>query len=313
MSYVGAMNRLGDLGLRAARRLRLRDRDGFPVAPGWVPGLGHMAAMMIDLPRLCEEGDRLGPLFWLYIIPGKWVLTSIREDAFSMFRNRETSSICFFRDGGEVVGQSLLGVDGDPHRRMRGALNGPFTPRGLTASRAGALIAEVVEPRVLRWSSREPIAISDETRELAIDVIFRMMGIPPRDLPEWRHAFEEHLLTVFPVRWDLPRSPYRRGRLAKRWMDEHLLEIIAAARDADPESSMIAGMVRGRDEHGRGLSEDELLDNLRVLVFAGHETTASTMAWALLHLGLDRARWRKLVDEAVSADHPPVTPEARRG
>lgn len=92
-------------------------------------------------------------------------------------------------------------------------------------------------------------------------------------------------------------------------MDEHLLEIIAAARDADPESSMIAGMVRGRDEHGRGLSEDELLDNLRVLVFAGHETTASTMAWALLHLGLDRARWRKLVDEAVSADHPPVTPE----
>lgn len=303
------MTILADIGRRAARRLRPADRGSIPVAPGWMPGLGHIASMMVDLPLVCAEGDRLGPLFWLYTIPGKWMLTSVREEAFAIFRNRETSSANFFRDGEIIIGRSVLGVDGDPHRRMRGALNAPFTPKGLTASRAGALIAEVVEPGVARWASMNEVAIGDETREFAVDVIFRMMGIPPHDLARWRAAFEEYLLTVFPLRWNLPGSPYRRGLAAKRWIDERLVRIMEEAKERDPDSSMVAGMVRGRDEEGRGLSEVELLDNLRILVFAGHETTASTMAWALLHLGLDRRRWRTLVDEALAADGLPVTPE----
>lgn len=300
---------LADIGRGAARRLRPRDRGGIPVAPGWVPGIGHIASMMVDLPFVCAEGDKLGPLFWMYMIPGKWVLTSVREPVFSIFRNRETSSANFFRDGEIVIGRSLLGADGDVHRRMRGALNAPFTPKGLTASKAGALIADVIGRGVARWPSTENIAIGDETREFAVDVIFRMMGIPPHDLSHWREAFEEYLLTVFPLRWNLPGSPYRRGLAAKRWIDDRLVHIMAEAHKQDPESSMVAGMVSGRDEQGRGLSEVELLDNLRILVFAGHETTASIMAWALLHLGLDPRRWQRLVEEALGAERPPETPE----
>lgn len=300
---------LTDLGLRAARRLRPRDRNGLPVAPGWVPGIGHAAAMIADLPRLCAEGDKLGPLFWLQMATGKWVIASVREEAFSVFRNRETSSAHMTRNAEMIIGRSMVGLDGDPHRRTRGALNASFTPKGLTANRAGALIAEVIEPGVSRWPSLDEIPISDATREFAVDVIFRMMGIPAQDLARWREAFEEYVLSLFPLRWDLPGSPYRRGRNAKRWIDERLLRIADEARKQDPDSSMVAGMVRGRDEQGRGLDEDELLDNLRILVFAGHETTASTMAWALLYLGLDRPRWRRLVDEALAADRPPATPE----
>lgn len=300
---------LTDLGLRAARRLRPRDRNGIPVAPGWVPGVGHIPAMMTDLPRVCAEGDKLGPLFWVYTIPGKWILVSAREEAFSVFRAREASSAHFTRDGNIIIGRSVLGMDGDPHRRARGALNAPFSPRGLTASRAGALIAEVIEPGVARWPSLGEVPISDVTREFAVDVIFRMMGIPAQNLARWREAFEQYLLAVFPPRWDLPGLPYRRGLEAKRWIDERLARIVEEAREQDPDSSMVAGVVRGRDEHGRGLEEEEVLDNLRILVFAGHETTASTMAWALLYLGLDRPRWRRLVDEALAADRPPSTPE----
>jgi len=303
------MTMITELGLRAARKLRPPDRDGIPVAPGWVPGVGHVPAMMADLPRVCAEGDKLGPLFWLNMLPGKWVLASVREEAFSVFRNRETSSANFARNAELIVGRSVLGVDGDPHRRMRGALNAPFTPKGLTASRAGALIAEVIEPGVARWVALDEVPISDATRELAVDVIFRMMGIPPQNLARWREAFEEYLLSAFPLRWNLPGLPYRRGLNAKRWIDERLLRIADEARKQDPNSSMVAGMVRGRDEQGRGLSEGEMLDNLRILVLAGHETTASTMAWALLYLGLDRPRWRRLVDEALAADRPPATPE----
>lgn len=300
---------LADLGLRAARRLRPPDREGIPVAPGWVPGIGHAAAMLAELPRLCEEGDKLGPLFWLQVAPKKWVIASVREEAFSVFRNRETSNVNLMRDAQIVVGRSVLGLDGDAHRRTRGALNAPFTPKGLTASKAGALIAEVIEPGVERWPSLGEIPISDETREFAVDVIFRMMGIPSQDLARWREAFEKFALALLPLKIDLPGSPYRRGLKAKRWIDESLARIADDARKQDAGASMVADMVRGRDEQGRGLDEEELLDNLRILVFAGHETTASTMAWAMLHLGLDRPRWRRLVDEALAADRPPTTPE----
>src|SRR5262245_27229969 len=118
------------LGRRALGRLRV-DRNGLPVAPGRVPGAGHVPAMITALPWLLREGDKLGPVFWLQTGPSDWQIASVREEFFAIFRNRETSSELLAREAGMIVGHSLIGVDGDPHRRMRGALNGPFTPKGL--------------------------------------------------------------------------------------------------------------------------------------------------------------------------------------
>lgn len=290
-------------------RTRPRDRDGLPVAPGWLPGVGHVPAMLASLPWVLREGGRLGPLFWVQFGPGAWQVMSVREEAMAVLRNRDTSSAHLARQAAVLVGRSVLGADGDAHRRMRGALNAPFTPKGLTASGAGAIVAEVVAPRVEGWRAAREVAVADETRELAVDVIFRMMGVPARDLRDWRVAFEEYALATLPIAWDLPGSPYRRGTTARRWIDDRLRAILRDARRDDPERSMVAAMAQGRDEEGRGLDEDELLDNLRVLVFAGHETTASVMAWATLHLAQHPDCWRRLVDEATSLDGAPTRPD----
>ncbi|MBL8685494.1 MAG: cytochrome P450 [Myxococcales bacterium] len=304
-----------NLGARALARhtfsrVRPADRDGLPVAPGWLPGVGHVPALTYDMSWVCRAGDARGPLFWLQLGPGNWVIASIREEAFAVFRNRETSSGHLARDMSVLVGRSVLGVDGEAHRRMRGALNAPFTPRGLTAHKAGSLMAEVILPRVALWNGRPDIAICDETREFAVDVIFRMMGIEPHALATWRKAFETYSLALFPIPWDFPGSPYRRGSGAKRWIDGRLRAIADGERGQDPDRSLVSAMVNGRDEEGRGLDDEELIDNLRILVFAGHETTASTMAWAVLYLANDPARWKRLVDEALAADAPPTTPDA---
>ncbi len=291
-------------------QLRPKDRDGLPVAPGWLPGVGHTAALMFDMPWVAREAEKLGPLFWLQMGPKVWVIASVREEAFAIFRNKETSSAHLARDGATLVGQSVLGVDGESHRRMRGAINAPFTPKGLTAHKAGALMAEVIVPRVAAWKGRDQVKISDETREFAVDVIFRMMGIASDALVEWRKAYEEYALALLPLDWEFPGSPRTRGKAAKRWIDENLQKIIERERGHDPEQSLVSAMVNGRDEQGRGLSAQELLDNLRILVFAGHETTANTMAWAMLYLARDPARWSRLVDEALAADGPPTTPDA---
>jgi len=265
---------------------------------------------MSELPWVCREADKLGPLFWLQIGPENWTIASVREEAFAVFRNKETSSAHLARDATVLVGRSVLGVDGDEHRRIRGAINAPFTSKGLSAHKAGALMAEVIVPRVAEWKHKREVAVCDETREFAVDVIFRMMGIEPHALVEWRKAFEEHSLALLPVQWDFPKSPYRRGSIAKQWIDERLTVIAGRERGKDPDSSLVAAMVNGKDEHGRGLDARELLDNLRILVFAGHETTASTMAWAMLYLAKHPRHWDRLVEEALAEDGPPTSPDA---
>ncbi len=281
---------------------------GMPIAPGWLPVLGHVPRLILDLPGLLRSCERAGPLCWLDLARAQTLL-STREEGFTVFRNRETSSKNLGSGDTGLLGRSLLVLDGAPHRRTRGAMSAPFTPRGLNAARAGALIRDVVEPRVEAWTHHREIALTEETREFAVDVIFRMMGIPSPELAAWRKQFEEFVLLAFPFTWDLPGSPRRRGMTAKRWIDERLERFIVQARTRSPDADLVAAMVHGRDESGRGLEREELLDNLRILVFAGHETTASIMAWMTLELAANPECWHRAVDEALAADGPPTTAE----
>ncbi len=283
---------------------------GMPIAPGWMPVVGHVPQLIRDLPGFLRSCARAGPLCWMDLARGQTQLVSTREEAFTVFRNRETSSRNMEIVAGGLVGRSLLSLDGAPHRRTRGAMASPFTPRGLNAASAGALIREVIEPRVESWVWQREVALTEETREFAVDLIFRMMGIPSAQLSEWRHQFEELVLLAFPIHWDLPGLPRRRGMNARRWIREHLEEFIGQARGRSPDADLMAAMVHGRDEEGRGLNHQELVENLQLLVFAGHETTGSLMAWMTLELAKHPGHWHRAVEEALAADGPPTTAEA---
>lgn len=282
---------------------------GLPIARGWLPLVGHIPRILHNFPALLHDCERAGPLCWIDMAGGQKQLVSTREESFTVFRNRETSSKNLERVAGELLGHSMLVLDGAPHRRTRGAVGPPFTPRGLNAASVGALIREVVEPRVEAWANHTEVALTEETREFAVDVIFRMMGIPSSELSAWRHQFEEFMLVGFPLTWDLPGSPRRRGMHAKRWINARLERIIEQARGRSPDADLVAAMVHGRDEQGHGLEHEELVDNLRILVFAGHETTASLMAWMTLELAQHPDCWHRAVDEALAADGPPTTTE----
>src|SRR5262249_37141336 len=91
-----------------------------------------------------------------------------------------------------------------------------------------------------------------------------------------------------------------------------LLRMISAARRAPPEESFLASLVQARDAEGAVLVEEDLLDNLRLLVLAGHETTASTMAWMVITLAQRPDLWDALRDEAARAPGTRRTPQEVR-
>lgn len=282
---------------------------GLPTAPGRLPLLGHALAIAWDLQGLMRRvADHHGPLCWVEIGPGNRALLYTRTASFELFKNKLTGNQHYQRAASNIVGHSVIVVDGDEHRRMRGAMNKPFTPTGLNAAGVSVILREVIGQRTPRMAAASSIHLLHETQTLALDVIFRVLGIGERELEPWRQAYDRLLVGGLGVKLDFPGSPARRAREARAWLDIQLREHIARARQ-DPEAGgLLAELARGQDEQGRGLSDEELLDNVLVLALAGHETTASAMAWMMSYLATQPALAEAVFAEVRASPQIPATP-----
>jgi cytochrome P450 family 110 len=74
---------------------------------------------------------------------------------------------------------------------------------------------------------------------------------------------------------------------------------IAACRAGDPryEGTILGMLADTKDEAGAGLTDEEINDEVLTLLMAGHETTATTLAWALHHLAATPAAQQRLFEE----------------
>lgn len=295
--------------MRSLRR-HPREKHGFPYLEGAFPVVGTMPRMYFGLRRLLDDAERrLGPFFWMDLGFGAEVLMCRHLDGLVALRNKTTTSTHYQVRAHALLGDSLIVQDGAKHHHMRSALNGPFTPKGLSAAEVGPIMAETIETRVRSWALGRELRVLAATRELALSVIFRIIGIPSSDLGAWRHQYEEFVLSGLNIPIDLPGFPRWRGRRARTWLDERLLGIIQQARHRrEGGGGLLAYLVEARDEAGEALTDHELVENLRLLALAGHETSATTMAWMVIELGRDPVRWRRLCDEALAGGGVPQAP-----
>ena len=284
-------------------------REGFPCMAGELPLLGHFVSLHLDaVGALRRAREQHGPLFWVHLGFGHRFLFCTGEGSFDLMKDPR-----LITDGARssleyLVGHSVVSIDGAAHRRVRGALNPAFSPRGLSENVTGELIQQVVSDRAEQLFRRDQVAIDQEMKEMALDLVLRIAGVGTQDLPAWRHQYSEAMLGLVPVPWDLPGSPRRRALRGVAWLNAQISALIQRARSDSQGHSLLHALLRARDENGQGLDETELLDNIRTLFLAGHETTATTTAWAVLHLCLDSRLWQRLVDEASRGSGVPRSP-----
>jgi cytochrome P450 len=286
-----------------------------PVAPKRYPLVGHLPHVARGLFDFLKRGrEELGPIYWYDQGFGAWAVVVDGEPGREVMKNQKTRSDLLAENASHITLDTVLVNDGDVHRRMRGAMSSSFTPRGLSAAEVGDLILRLFEPRVEAWDLGAPLPVHEQTSEFALDVIFHILGVETDELPLWRVKFAEYLAPGIVVPVDLPGTPRRGSRLAGEWMDARFEKLIARAREEGDTESLLGSLVHGADEKGRHLEAHELLANLRILALAGHETTASVMAWMIYHLG-DEDRpdlWEALKAEVAACDGPPTTPRELR-
>jgi cytochrome P450 len=282
---------------RVARDVRdeLRTREPFPAGPVDFD-IGRTMQMVRDpLPILLGCYERHGPVFTTRILHVRnvWVLgpAANHEVLVSNARNfvwREGS----FGDLIPLLGDGLLTIDGGYHRRARRIMLPAFHRERIAAS-AATMVAEV-EAALAGWRPGEVVDVYHWARNLAMRIAMRaLLGLDPDDGDTGaRAAVEfERALSYFGTDFALrmlrgPGSPWSRMMAARAQLDRILYAEIRRRRTAaDLGDGDILGMLlAATDEDGSALSDQEVRDQAITLMFAGHDTTTSTISFMLYEL-----------------------------
>ncbi|MCB9744785.1 MAG: cytochrome P450 [Alphaproteobacteria bacterium] len=293
-----------------AMRTPADDRLGIPIAPGRLPVIGHALHITLWVESFLKRLEGLGEdMVWVRNAPGSWVVDCLNPAALDLLRAKTSSNAHYSQLAEVLLGRSVLTRDGQEHRSQRNAMNAPFTPKGLGALGTSAIMKETVLERMGRLLDQPEFVGLVETRELALDIIFRILGIDRDELPAWREHYEDVLLSTFPLKWDLPGSPHRRATRGRAWVSERICARIEQIRADEGAEGLLAEMVRGWDAQEDREGDDTLVDNVLLLALAGHETTASTMAWMLCHLAADPELLERVKAEALAVGEVPASPK----
>lgn len=290
----------------------VRMRDGFPVLPGGFPLFGHLPAVYRGLPEAAAEGYKLGPIVWVDVGFGQSMLMCTGPESLEILKNKAFDSSHMKEISPLVAGESMLGQNGPPHRHTRSAMNAPFLPRGLAAGNILRTSAELLTKLGRRWAEEKKARALPDVQAVALEIIFRMLGIAVDDIEEWRKNYRDLVLANLGIKLRFPGSPAVRSERAQLWINARFREIIAAARRSPDTTTLVGALANAKDDDGQPLTDTELVDNMRLLVLGGHETVSSLMAWIILRLAHHKDAWDALVLEARAFGRTPETPDEAR-
>jgi unspecific monooxygenase len=198
-----------------------------------------------------------------------------------------------------LLGQnSLMLMDGDPHRRERKLLMPPFHGERLqTYAKQICLITEQV---ARQWQVGQPFVARTAMQKISLEVILQIVfGLSKGEryqqlkplLTDWINMTDSPLrssmlfLRFLQQDWG-PWTPWGRMKQRQRRVHDLLQAEIEERRTRGNEerTDVLSLMMAARDENGQAMTDEELRDELLTILFAGHETTATTLAWALYQI-----------------------------
>ena len=236
--------------------------------------------------------------------PGTVWMAYGHEQVTQVLRDDATFSSSNIADAmGEVMGRTILEMDGDEHLRYRSLVAQAFRPRML-ARWETTLIEPLVHELVDRFIDRGRADLVPELiYHYPVRVISRILGLPDADYAQfqrWAIAIIAHA------------ADHQRGVKASRELRDYLSGVLAARR-AEPQDDVVSALVQAELD-GHVLSDEEILPFLLLLLPAGGETTyraTGNLLYALLThpdqldaVRRDRALLPAAIEEALRWEPP---------
>jgi cytochrome P450 len=276
------------------------------------PSVSRTRAMIRDpLGLLLDAYERHGPVFSLRVLHANNVFVLGPEanhfvlvSGADHFRWRDGA----FADLIPLLGDGLLTIDGDFHRRSRRIMLPAFHRERIAGYRG------VMEDEARRglegWRAGETVDLYRWTRHVALRVAMRaLFGLDPDDKPadldparEFERALayygEDYWLQVLRG----PRTPFTRLLRARERLDALIYAEIARRRRSGARGvDVLSLLLDASDEDGEVLTDPQIRDQVMTLLFAGHDTTTSTISFLMWELAA-RPDWEALepaIDETL--------------
>ncbi len=205
-----------------------------------------------------------------------------------------------------VGSNSVILLDETAHMEQRKLLLPAF--HGEKMMRLTGLMTEIAAHEVESWPTREPVVLHPKLQQVTLEIILRaVFGLEQgerltalRDTLTTVLSFSESPLSVLnlPERLERLIPTARRFRAALNRADEHIFAVIEERRATDTDGDdVLAMLLKARHGDGSPMSPQELRDELMTALVAGHETTASELAWAFERLAREPGVVERLTDE----------------
>jgi cytochrome P450 len=266
---------------------------------------------------LLDAYERHGPVFTLRIFHGNTVwMIGPEANHYMLVSHAENFS---WREGhmGDLIpllGDGLLTIDGEFHRRSRRIMLPAFHHQAI----AGALatMRGEVERSLARWSDGDRVDAYYWVRRVALRIAMRaLFGLDPdaaharvdvarrfeQSLGFWSRDYALQVLRG-------PRTPFARMQQARRELDAVIFaEIARRRRVGERGRDVLSLLLDAADEDGTRLTDRQVRDEVMTLLFAGHDTTASTVAFMLYELARHpevAAALREEQDQVLGGEPP---------
>ncbi len=214
-----------------------------------------------------------------------------------MDRERNFSS----ERGWEILGKlfpgGLMLRDFDDHRRHRRLMQHAFKPRPMADYTQR--MNEGIDAALGNWPANRTMRFYDAIKELTLQmgaVVF--MGEETADAAKLNRAFITELqASVAIMRTPFPGNAMWRGLRARQFLLAYLREQVPVRR-RNGGGDLFSQLCEAKEDDGRYLTEQEIVDHLNFLLMAAHDTTTSaltTMMWALASF----PRWQEAAREEV--------------
>jgi len=298
---------------RDAPAVDRRDLPPGPRMPGILQSVGLLRFRHTFIPALHR---RFGDVFSLRILP---------EDRYVVVFNRPehvkeifAGDPAVFHAGkgnailGPIMGEhSLLLQDSGDHKRARKLLMPAFNGAALRGYES--VVMQLAQDEVSRWTPGRPFRSLDRMNALTLEVILRVVfGVTEESRLAQLRPLVNKTVNVSPavlLGWGYPFlqrfGPWRATVENQRALDRVMYAEIAERRaspDLAERTDVLSQLLHV--EGDEGLSDHELRDQLVTLLLAGHETTATALAWSLYEIGRDGAQLARARTAAIEDDKP---------
>lgn len=285
--------------------------SGLPPGPS-SPRIVQLAGRFLRPNTFMQRcANRYGPIFTLRMPTGENVVSVSDPEAIKTIFTSDPEAFLVGSGGNAILeplvgSSSLLTLDGASHIRQRRLLLPPF--HGERMQRYGDLIREITERSLADWPLREPFPLQPRMQAITLDVILRaVFGIEDAERQdELRRTlramldFDQSRLAFLPWIRHWARGSWVRFLHMREQVDSLIYEEITRRRqdaDAAEREDIMSLLIGARYEDGSPMTDKDLRDELVTLLVAGHETTATGLAWAFELLFRNDAAMRKLIEE----------------